>query len=221
MNYSEEFEKNKIVVINKFIDPILAEQIFFYLNFKKPPQTWTASICFDNVKSDIQAKESNQEQINKNIKKANKAYENDKFSFSFQRTLNNHTNCNCFECSIKNIFKIPDIINQIRQITNINITTAHDIFISKYSYNNFLSIHSDKNNGRIAFILNLTKDWKPQYGGLLHILNNERSEVIKTIVPLFNTLTLFYIPENIGIPHYVSHITIKNKNRYAITGWFS
>ena len=162
------------------------------------------------------------EKIQANINKATKAFKQNKFSFSFYRTLNNHpSKCICIECYTKYIFKNINIIQKIRSITNMDITTAHDIFISKYSYGNFLSVHSDKNNGRIAFILNLSKDWKPQYGGLLHILDDNRIDVIKTITPRFNTLTLFYIPENKGIPHFVSHINIKHSNRYAITGWFS
>ena len=113
------------------------------------------------------------------------------------------------------------MIETINAITDENITNAHDIFMSKYSYGNFLSPHSDKNNGRIAFVLNLSYGWKPQYGGLLHIMNQERDEVIKTITPQYNSLVLFYIPEETGIPHFVSHVNIRNRNRYAITGWFS
>lgn len=222
MDYIEEFKQNKIVVINDFFDSHHAENIYNFLRYKKPPNTWNSTTCFDNVKADVQQKSSNIDKIQKNIKKASKAYNNGDFSFSFERTLNNHPlQCNCIECYTKYLFKTPKIMMKIREITGMDITTAHDIFISKYSYGNFLSVHSDKNNGRIAFILNLSKEWKPEYGGLLHILDNNRENVIKTIVPHFNTLTLFYIPPDVGIPHFVSHINIKNKNRYAITGWFS
>ncbi len=222
MNYSEQFKSNKIVIINDFIDKIKAEEIYYFLNHRKPANTWNSTTCFNNVKADIPIKPSKHDQIQKNIKKATKAFNDDSFSFSFQRTLNNHGfQCSCIECYIKYLFKTPAIIQQINEITNMNITKAHDVFISKYSYGNFLSVHSDKNNGRVAFILNLSKGWKPEYGGLLHILDNNRENVIRTIVPHFNTLTLFYIPPEIGIPHFVSHVNIKNKNRFAVTGWFS
>jgi len=222
MNYSEQFNSNKIVVINDFINIEKAEEIYFFLNYKKPTNTWNSTTCFNNIKADVPITSTKREQIQKNIKKANRAFNEDNFSFSFERTLNNHIfQCSCIECYIKYIFKTPKIIKQINDITNMNITKAHDIFISKYSYGNFLSVHSDRNNGRVAFVLNLSKDWKPEYGGLLHILDNKRENVIRTIVPHFNSLTLFYIPPNIGIPHFVSHVNIKNKNRFAITGWFS
>ncbi len=221
MNYTEQFNSDKIVIINDFIDTAKAEAIYYFLSIK-PANMWNSTTCFDNVKADVQNKSSKQEQIHKNIKKATKAFYENKFSFSFERTLNNHPlQCNCIECYTKYLFKTPDIIQQINDITNMNITTAHDIFISKYSHGNFLSVHSDRNNGRVAFILNLSKDWKPEYGGLLHILDNKRENVIRTVVPHFNTLVLFYIPPNVGIPHFVSHVNIKYKNRYAITGWFS
>ena len=221
MDYINEFKSFNIVVIPNFIDLTHAESIYIAL-VQKPSNLWNSTTCFDNVKSDIQNKSTKKEQIEKNIKKANKAFSLDKFAFSFERTLNNHHfQCTCIECYTKYLFKTPKIIDQINKITNMGITQAHDIFISKYSYGNFLSVHCDKNNGRLAFILNLSKDWKPEYGGLLHILDNNRENVIKTIVPHFNTLTLFYIPPDIGIPHFVSHVNIKNKSRYAITGWFS
>jgi Rps23 Pro-64 3,4-dihydroxylase Tpa1-like proline 4-hydroxylase len=221
MDYTAEFASNKIVIINDFIDPNQAENIYHFLSLK-PPNMWTSTTCFDNVKADIPTTTSKKEQIQKNIKKATKAFNNNKFAFSFERTLNDHPfQCRCVECYTKYLFKTPATLDKIRQITNMDITQAHDIFISKYSYGNFLSVHSDRNNGRVAFILNLSKDWKPEYGGLLHILDNKRENVIRTIVPHFNTLTLFYIPPEIGIPHFVSHLNIKNKNRFAITGWFS
>jgi len=222
MNHTEQFKSNKIVIINDFFDTKQAEAIYNFLNYKKPTTTWNSTTCFDNVKADVQFKSSTRDQIQKNVKKATRAFNDDNFSFSFERTLNNHPfKCSCIECYTKYLFKTPQIIEQIREITDMNITTAHDIFISKYSHGNFLSVHSDRNNGRVAFILNLSKNWKPEYGGLLHILDDVRANVIKTIVPHFNTLTLFYIPPDIGIPHFVSHVNIKNKNRFAITGWFS
>ena len=86
MNYSEQFNSNKIVVINDFINIEKAEEIYFFLNYKKPTNTWNSTTCFDNVKSDIQVKTSKQDKIQKNIKKASKAYNTGKFAFSFENT---------------------------------------------------------------------------------------------------------------------------------------
>ena len=39
------------------------------------------------------------------------------------------------------------------------------MFLSRYKSGHFLAPHSDINNGKLAFVFNLTKNWKPQYGG--------------------------------------------------------
>lgn len=220
--YKELYDKDNIVVINNFLNIEKAEQIYTYIHNNKPKNTWTSSVCYDNVKSDLIYKNSKKAQIQKNIKKATDAFNKNKFAFSFQRTLNNN-NVPSIEGFTTYLFKNQSIIDKINEITSLNVERAHDIFISKYRFGDFLSPHCDKNNGRIAFVLNLTKNWKPQYGGILHIMNQDRTEIIRSIVPKFNSLVLFYIPPENGIPHFVSHININNNGlyRYAITGWFS
>ena len=78
----------------------------------------------------------------------------------------------------------------------------------------------DINNGKLAFVFNLTKNWKPQYGGILHFLNTNRTDILHSFVPSFNNLLIFEVPKE-GIPHYVSHIApLVKYNRYALTGWY-
>jgi Rps23 Pro-64 3,4-dihydroxylase Tpa1-like proline 4-hydroxylase len=102
-----------------------------------------------------------------------------------------------------------------------NITKLNQVFISKYKAGHFLSPHSDKGNGRLAFVINITKNWLPQYGGNLHFLNNDRKIIIDSISPIFNSMILFEIPEPEGIPHFVSHVIPGIKiSRYAISGWY-
>ena len=222
--YKDIYNSKKIVVIKDFLSQDIAGKIYKYLHFQKKKKSWMYSNCYDNKKSDLQNKDSKIKAIIMHQKKANMAFNMDKFSFSFERTLNSTGKKKLkpnIEDFTKFLFTQDKMIETINAITDENITNAHDIFMSKYSYGNFLSPHSDKNNGRIAFVLNLSYGWKPQYGGLLHIMNQERDEVIKTITPQYNSLVLFYIPEETGIPHFVSHVNIRNRNRYAITGWFS
>ena len=70
--------------------------------------------------------------------------------------------------------------------------------------------------------INLTKDWKPEYGGLLHFMEKDYKTVTKVILPEFNKLTLFHIPKDGGIPHYVSPVNPGVQlNRISFTGWLS
>ena len=114
----------------------------------------------------------------------------------------------------------PEFINYLNNITSLNLSKLNTLFLSKYKGGNFLSPHSDRGNGKLAFVLNLTKNWKPQYGGILHFMNNDKTEIIESFMPLFNNLMLFEVPEN-GIPHFVSHVVpYLRYERYSITGWF-
>jgi Rps23 Pro-64 3,4-dihydroxylase Tpa1-like proline 4-hydroxylase len=146
----------------------------------------------------------------------------EKFAFSFQRTMNDtKPKKPNIEDFTKFLFKQDTVISKINEITEMGVETAHDVFLSKYRFGDFLSPHSDKNNGRVAFVLNMTKNWKPHFGGVLHIMNQERTEIVKSVSPAYNSLVLFHIPEDTGIPHFVSHINVHGRYRYAVTGWFS
>jgi Rps23 Pro-64 3,4-dihydroxylase Tpa1-like proline 4-hydroxylase len=63
--------------------------------------------------------------------------------------------------------------------------------------------------------LNLTKDWRADWGGLLHFVND--NNVIEEVqVPSFNTLALFKVPTR----HFVSYVSdYATAKRYAVTGW--
>jgi Rps23 Pro-64 3,4-dihydroxylase Tpa1-like proline 4-hydroxylase len=96
------------------------------------------------------------------------------------------------------------------------------MFGSKYSEGCFLSPHHDVNLGSIGFVLQLTKDWKPQCGGVLHFLNDDLTKIDISETPTFNTLTLFHLPEGEGKWHYVSHVNPGVKsNRIAYSGWYN
>jgi Rps23 Pro-64 3,4-dihydroxylase Tpa1-like proline 4-hydroxylase len=90
-------------------------------------------------------------------------------------------------------------------------------FVSIYDVGDFLSIHEDPNYN-VAFILNLTKDWKYEYGGCLTVLENDKPEVI---LPKFNSLVLMFLGDE-GIEHYVSEVSrLAPHPRIAISGWYN
>jgi Rps23 Pro-64 3,4-dihydroxylase Tpa1-like proline 4-hydroxylase len=52
-------------------------------------------------------------------------------------------------------------------------------------------------------------------------MNDNRTDIIDSFVPLFNSFIIFKVPTESGIPHFVSHVSPNVKfSRYAITGWF-
>jgi SM-20-related protein len=92
-----------------------------------------------------------------------------------------------------------------------------------YRRNCFLTRHEDldkMSRRRVAFIFGFTRDWRTEWGGLLHMLDNERN-IIDVFQPTFNTLTLFKVPRD----HFVSHVvpyagTDPLHSRYTMTGWY-
>jgi hypothetical protein len=52
-------------------------------------------------------------------------------------------------------------------------------------------------------------------------MDDEREHVERVEVPAFNTLTLFYLPENKGKWHFVSPVSPGTPElRFTYTGWF-
>ena len=95
------------------------------------------------------------------------------------------------------------------------------MFFSRYKANQFLAQHHDKNKGKIAFTLNLTREWHPSWGGCLNLYDPEKKEVMEVFPPTLNKIVIFYLPEGRGVEHWVNHVSPRiEKNRYALAGWF-
>ena len=116
-----------------------------------------------------------------------------------------------------------EFVGLIKYVTgnlNINGFEGHS---ACYRPNCFLTTHHDldaANQRKTAFIFGFTKFWKMEWGGLLHMLDDDMN-INEVLVPSHNTLTLFSVPRN----HFVSHVApYASQNpkhgRYTITGWY-
>jgi len=106
-------------------------------------------------------------------------------------------------------------IRQLAGIPTINRLYAQG---TGYSAGHFLLVHDDEvpvENRRVAYVINLTRDWRPDWGGLLHFCDENRN-IVETFYPHFNSLSVFLVPQD----HFVSYVPPYAKGeRYAITGW--
>lgn len=219
----ELFEKDKKIIISNIFKSDKIELIHRFLT-RLLPQYWICATC---IKKDRLELPLNDKRNALRIKMVNEAFSRNEFSYYFYRTFNaNISQYSPIEYELRNYMSSSDFINFLNSITNLNLTKLNTLFVSKYTSNCFLSTHNDAGNGRIAFVLHLTKDWKPQYGGHLHFLNEERTKIIETFTPQFNSLMIFEVPpktENSdgGIPHFVGHVAPNvNIPRISITGWY-
>ena len=111
-----------------------------------------------------------------------------------------------------------DTLNYFKELTGSQDISKINAQATRYLPGHFLKQHNDENSeeGRLyAYVYSLTKNWNPDWGGLLHILN-EQGEITKSLIPKYNTLNVFKVPQN----HYVSYVTpYAKEQRLAITGW--
>ncbi len=117
-------------------------------------------------------------------------------------------------------------IDLISEITGEPLNDFYSAFTSCYEQGCFLSPHTDdfdtaEHIPNIAFVLNLTKEWRWEWGGLLHLFDRspwENGEVIKVIKPCYNSLVLFKLPRW----HYVSEVAgSADAKRLAFSGWLN
>ena len=107
----------------------------------------------------------------------------------------------------------------VSEATGLAITkNAGQVFASCYRPGDFCSLHDDfGEERRVTFVLNLTKNWIVHWGGCLVFLNSSGNEIIHTVTPEFNSLSLFRVP----FPHAVLPVSnYCQRPRYAISGWF-
>lgn len=213
-----QFKLKQKLKIDNFLENIFAEKIYQFILLEKD---WSLATGIDKMKYEKKIIPQYDKANALQIKNVNNSFGNDKFTYTFNRSMNNNINISYYEFTVRRILNSKDFIDKLNEITNLGLTKLTTLFLSKYKSGNFLSPHSDKGNGRLAFVIYLTKYWKPQYGGILHFMSDDRKEIIESFVPSFNSFVIFNVPSNEGIPHFISHVSPNIKySRFAITGWF-
>ena len=113
----------------------------------------------------------------------------------------------------------PDTLDFFRQITGKPQIIKADAQATRYGPLQFLNKHNDIPRGEnrvIAYVLNLTPVWKPNWGGFLQFYDAE-DNITAGYIPTFNAINLFTVP----MEHAVSQVvSFAGGYRYSITGWF-
>lgn len=106
----------------------------------------------------------------------------------------------------------------LRTITGMDDVDFVDAHASRYRAHHFLTAHDDQSLGmgrRAAYVLNLSPEWRVDWGGLL-LFHDAQGNVTRGFTPSFNTLNIFAVPQ----AHSVSWVTpLAGRPRLAITGW--
>lgn len=141
------------------------------------------------------------------------------FTYRFKRSTTHVNNCPCYECKFRKEYLQDKLKIRIQEEMGWQDSTLFESFVSAYGSGDFLSMHTDKDRG-VAFVLNLTGNWKPEYGGLLNV--RQEDGTYKAIPPEFNSLVLMSINDDGGTPHFVSEVSqYAPHSRVAISGWYN
>lgn len=90
---------------------------------------------------------------------------------------------------------------------------------TRYRRGDLLTLHSDRDSAtrrQSAWVFNLSREWRPEWGGLL-LFHEKGGRIVDGFNPLFNSLSLFRVP----MDHSVTQVTdFAPRDRLAISGWY-
>ncbi len=112
----------------------------------------------------------------------------------------------------------PDSLDTFRAITGASDIRMVNAQATRYLPGHFLTSHDDGIDGQdrvAAYVINLTKGWRTDWGGLLQF-HNAGGDIPLALKPGFNTIHLYRVPQM----HSVTYVApFAGAPRLAITGW--
>lgn len=109
-------------------------------------------------------------------------------------------------------------LSVMRRVTGIQEVNRVYAQATMYAPGSFLLAHDDRvdvEERRLAYVINLTRHWRPDWGGMLHF-SRPNGDVSETFFPHFNSMSVFLVPQT----HFVSYVPPFSQGpRNAITGW--
>lgn len=217
----QQLDTERIITVSNFLTPE-TEQLIRELIPHYKPEWWNRS--FIPIKTDEGYKWTpkhypcTDELCVKRYQDVKARFDIGEFAYSYHRSGNHYATCKCFSCTLTKIFNSDECKKSLSNLIGKPIEGFNEMFASKYSQGDFLSMHHDNKKGDYTFVLNLTDDWNPNFGGLTHFWDESKREIYKTAVPKFGSLTIFKLDESVQMDHFVSMVLVP-RNRYAFTGW--
>ncbi len=112
-----------------------------------------------------------------------------------------------------------ELLSVIAAITGQTGLVGADAHYTRFTPGQYLTRHTDdirREGRRIAYVMGFSKNWHPDWGGLLQFYEDDGSPR-DFWIPTFNSLSLF----DVRHVHSVSYITpFAREQRLSLTGWF-
>ncbi|MEO1969741.1 MAG: 2OG-Fe(II) oxygenase family protein [Sphingomonadaceae bacterium] len=135
------------------------------------------------------------------------------FSRYFQKPRDNYKIFKVYE-----FLNSPEMLAFFRNLTGLDHIRWADCHATLYQAGHFLKFHTDENPKEqrlAAYVLNFTKGWGRDWGGLLQFWNKDY-DVELAYRPIFNALNIFTIPADHSVSAIPSYVP---GHRFSITGW--
>jgi hypothetical protein len=215
--YNKIYNETNIVSIPNFI---LENVLYKIVNELDNYVWWNYTILPSNNVWETKRYKIDDPTLNERFEECSKHLVNKKFCYRFKRDyIGHYTTCYCIACKLYDTvssFPTTDLLCKIIGCKNM---IPGEMFVSKYTNGDFLSIHHDKTKGDIAVTFSLNTEWHPTYGGILHFCDNDQN-IYKSISPKNGSVNIFKINQEVGIDHFVSQVVV-DKNRYALSVWYN
>lgn len=117
------------------------------------------------------------------------------------------------------LFNTPEFLAFARHLGGDPAIAGANAQCTRYRPGHYLMPHEDLDAAegrRYAFVINLGREWRPDWGGQLQFLA-EDGEVLETFLPRWNSLSLFRVPQRHQVTFVVPWAA---RPRHAITGWW-
>lgn len=112
----------------------------------------------------------------------------------------------------------PDFLAFVRGVTGDPRIDFADAQATRYRPGHVLTGHDDAAEGKnrlYAYVLNLTRDWRADWGGVL-VFEGSGGHIAEGFAPAFNALNIFAVP----MRHAVTQVAgFSPRDRLSITGW--
>lgn len=212
----EEFDKNNYIRIENFLDEDyvkkVSQAIFNDISW---------DLCYLSENGPVSIKESElkkftpQKSAELNQKIMTRAQQG--FSYFYYRSdLVNNDNKTLG--SFYNDLCGEEFLDFCRDLTGETAIDRVNGQLTCYGPGCFLRKHTDKTdkeNRIAAYVINFTPRWNNDWGGNLHILD-EQHNILDTLDPIFNSISIFRVPTL----HYVSQVAnYARGRRFTATGW--
>jgi SM-20-related protein len=120
-------------------------------------------------------------------------------------------------CKFVSFVSSTQFLSLMQTVTGVKAIDSLSSAATLYKPLDFLTAHNDHGEDRrlVAYVLNMTPEWRPDWGGALQFYNESRDQIVQGFLPTFNALNLFRVP----MWHSVTQVAAFGGMRYAISGW--